>query len=153
MKKTILLFLLMTSTILFAQETKPETSTIKKKYPEYVFIDDIKRTDDGKFSMGKEIILKNGKKEDIKIPLKADFGKNEPSSRDLGKININLDQTIWLAKFKLKNPVTYVPTSVNITKLEASWKIVLWYYAKNNLGIEKEGMEVYKYDLTGKAIK
>lgn len=155
MKKSILFLALFASTFLFSQsqEVKTETQQVKKKYPEYVFTADIKKTDTGTFLIEKETVLKNGKKEDVKVSLKANFGNYEPTESDLGKININLDQTIWLAKFKLKNPVTYVPTSVNITKLESSWKIVLWYYAKNDMGIEKEGMQIYKYDLTGKEIK
>lgn len=153
MKKLALLFL-MISNLTFAQEAiqKLETPS-KKKYTEVITINDVVKTSENVNLIDKNIVLKNGKKEDKELPIKVKFGSYEPSESDIAKININLDHTIWLAKFKLKNPVTYVPTSVDVKKGESSWTIMLWYYAKNDLGIEKEGFKLYKYDLTGKEIK
>jgi len=45
------------------------------------------------------------------------------------------------------------PFEINVSKGKSSWTIYLKYTSKNDYGVEKEGLKVYKYDLTGKEIK
>lgn len=138
------------------QMTDKETSkleTSKKKYPEYVFMSDVTKSEKGFYSIDKTVKIKNGKSQEIDVKFSVGFFDYEPTNSDLAKININTDQTLWLAKFNLKNKFSFEPFEINVSKGKSSWTIYLKYTAKNDYGIEKEGLKVYKYDLTGKEIK
>lgn len=155
MKKTLLFSALTISTILFSQsqETKSEISVSKKKYPEYVLMTDVVKSEKGFYSIDKTVKMKNGKSQEVDVKFSVGFSDYEPTESDLGKININTEQTLWLAKFNLKNKFSFEPFETSVFKKGNSWVIYLKYTAKNDLGIEKEGMKVYKYDLSGKEIK
>lgn len=154
MKKIILLFTVALSICAFAQtETKSETTAVKKKYPEYVLQADVVKSEKGFYSIDKVVKIINGKNQEVDMKFSVSFKDYKPSASDLGKININTDQTLWLAKFSLKNKASFHPFDILVSKNATSWTIFLKYTAQNDLGVEKEGLKVYKYDLKGKEIK
>lgn len=126
---------------------------LKNKYPEYVFMNDIKKSEKSYYSIEKTVKMKNGKNQEIDVNFSVGFGEYEPTSDDLTKININTDHTLWLVKFNLKNQFSFEPIELSVYKRPNSWLIYLKYTAKNDYGIEKEGLKIYKYDLTGREIK
>lgn len=153
----VLVLLSLAFTTTYAQNSPENQVTEKKisknKYPEFVFMDDIKKSEKGYYSIEKIVKMKNGKNQDVDVNFSVGFWEYEPTSDDLAKININTDQTLWLAKFSLKNQFSFEPFETSIYRNKNSWTIYLKYTAKNDYGIEKEGLKVYKYDLTGKQIK
>lgn len=152
MKKIILLFTLTITPFVFSQENK-EVSVTKRKYAEYVSLDDLIKSDKGFFSIDKNVKMKNGKSQEIDVKFSVGFSNYQPTESDLGKININTDHVLWLAKFNLKNKFSFEPFETNVYKKGDNWVIYLKYTAKNDLGVEKEGLKVYKYDSHGKEIK
>lgn len=158
--KTYIIILLLIKITSFAQNktdtlstTKKEIQEIKKKkYPEYVLLSDLTKSDKGINAIDKSVKMINGKNQDVNVKFSVNFYDYEPNESDLAKININTDQTIWLAKFNLKNKSSFEPFDILVTKAKSSWTIYLKYTAKNDLGVEKEGIKIYKYDLTGKQI-
>lgn len=154
MIKIILLCSVIISSYAFAQtETKAETTVVKKKYAEYVLQADVVKSEKGFYTIDKVVKINNGKNQEVDVKFSVSFKDYEPSVSDLGKININTDQTLWLAKFNLKNKASFHPFDILVSKNPTSWTIFLKYTAQNNLGVEKEGLKVYKYDLKGKEIK
>lgn len=153
MNRIILFFSIIISVLNFAQENKVDVPVVKKKYAEYVLTSDIVRSENGFYSIDKTAQINNGKNKPVDVKYSVSFKDYEPTESDLGKININTDQTLWLAKFNLKNKFSFEPFDVFVVKNPTSWTIYLKYTAQNDLGIEKEGLKVYKYDLTGKEIK
>ena len=153
MKRIILFLTLTTSTFIFSQETKTEIPVTKKKYPEYVFMTDVTKSEKGFYSIDKSVKMKNGKNQEVDVKYSVGFSDYQPNENDLAKMNINTDQILWLAKFNLKNKFSFEPFETSVYKKGETWVMYLKYTAKNDLGVEKEGMKVYKYDLTGKEIK
>lgn len=149
----LMLFLIIPTAKLFCQEVKSEITPEKKKYIEYVYITDVLKTKDTIYSIDKTVKMLNGKKKEVDVKFTVAFLKYEPTESDLGKININLEHLIWLTEFNLKNKYSFEPFEVKVYKKPTFWTIYLKYTAKNDYGAEKDGLKVFKYDLTGKAIK
>jgi hypothetical protein len=149
----LIMFLIVSTTKLFSQEVKTEIVPEKKKYIEYIYVSDVLKSKDTIYSIDKTVKMLNGKKKEVDVKFTVSFFKYEPTESDLGKININLEYLIWLTELNLKNKYSFEPFEVKVYKKPTFWTIYLKYTAKNDYGAEKDGLKVFKYDLTGKQIK
>lgn len=153
MKKVFLFAFILLSFAINAQSTpsviKSEDSS-KNKWIEYISLSDVVKSEKGWYRIkDKTITVKNGKKQDISANFSVSFEDYEPTANDIDMINIDMETILMMTKFKLKNPSSFSPFDISFYRSSFGYKAYIKYTAKNDYGGEKDGMEVFKFDLKG----
>lgn len=139
---------------------KTEQQSTKKSWTEYIHLTDVVKGDKpDKFNKywfkikDKKVKMQNGKKQEIDVNLSVGFQDYEPNQKDIDIINMDMETVLFTTKLKLKNKFSFEPYDVSVYRSETGYKIFIKYTAKNDYGIEKDGINSFEFDLTGKFIK
>lgn len=156
MTKIILPLFIVLSSFSYSQATANEIkteNTTQKKWIEYVLLSDVVKSDKGWYSIkDKTVKMKNGKKQDVDVNFSVGFQDYEPTEKDINIINIDMETVLMMTRLKLKNQFSFEPYNVSVFRSNAGFKIFIKYTAKNDLGIEKDGIDSFMFDVKGALI-